>query len=246
MDEAKLRVWQLPRAWGIPNPSPFCMKLEAWLRMANIPHEMRTLAGPPRSPTGKAPYVEHPDGRLLTDTSLIIQTLTRERKVALDSSLDAAERAKLVALQRVFEEHLYWIIVIDRWLPDEQWAKTKRAYFGGMPAPLRWLVPAWLRRSVRRDVHGQGLGRLERAQLLSRAQQDLEALSAMLGDQHYFLGRRTSIDAIALAFLSNIYLVPIDGVLAEAARPLANLRRYTHQLFSEVFPEYPLPAAAGG
>ncbi len=34
-----LRVYQFAPAFGLPNASPFCMKLETWLRMAGLPFE---------------------------------------------------------------------------------------------------------------------------------------------------------------------------------------------------------------
>lgn len=30
-------LYQPPGAWGIPSVSPFCVKLETWLRMAGVP-----------------------------------------------------------------------------------------------------------------------------------------------------------------------------------------------------------------
>jgi glutathione S-transferase len=144
-------------------------------------------------------------------------------------------------MQRLCEEHLYWLIIRDRWIDDAGWEITKHAYFDRLPAPLRLFVPALIRRVVRRDAHGQGLHRLSREALLARAQADLSALSQTLGDSAYFLGQKSSADAIVLAFLANIYLVPYVGILAEAAQPFENLRRYTTRLFQEVFPDYPLP-----
>ena len=32
-----IKLFQFPPAFGLPNASPFCMKLETWLRMAGLP-----------------------------------------------------------------------------------------------------------------------------------------------------------------------------------------------------------------
>jgi len=32
-----IKLYQFPTAWGLPNPSPFCMKLEVYMRLAEIP-----------------------------------------------------------------------------------------------------------------------------------------------------------------------------------------------------------------
>src|SRR5687768_4913060 len=115
MSEAKIVLWQMRPLWGIPNPSPFCMKVETWLRMAGLPYEAREIEGPPRSQSGKLPYIERPDGSLLWDSSVIIDTLTRERNVTLDAELSADQRAIGTLLQRTFEENLYFVAVYDRW-----------------------------------------------------------------------------------------------------------------------------------
>lgn len=37
--QASLRLFQFPRILGVPNLSPFCCKLETWLRIAGIPYD---------------------------------------------------------------------------------------------------------------------------------------------------------------------------------------------------------------
>ena len=34
-----IKLYQFPPALGLPNASPFCMKLETYLRMAGLPFE---------------------------------------------------------------------------------------------------------------------------------------------------------------------------------------------------------------
>ena len=31
-----IKLYQFKPAWGLPNPSPFCMKVETYLRMAGL------------------------------------------------------------------------------------------------------------------------------------------------------------------------------------------------------------------
>ncbi len=45
-----LRLYTLPGAWGMPSISPFCTKLETWLRMTGLAFEARFLSFPVRSP----------------------------------------------------------------------------------------------------------------------------------------------------------------------------------------------------
>ena len=47
MSDQRIVFWQLSPCWGLPNASPFCLKLETWLRMAKIPYEAKSVTGPP-------------------------------------------------------------------------------------------------------------------------------------------------------------------------------------------------------
>ena len=231
-------LWQSAPCWGLPSGSPFCIKLEAWLRMAGLAYEARVIDGLPRSPTRKIPYVELPDGRLLADSGVIIDILSAERDVPLDRRLDARARGLAVAVTRLLEDHLYWAIAWDRWVPPAHWRQTRVAYFGGMPGPLPWVVPPIARRGVLRALHGQGFGRLSEAAILARAARDLDALVALLGEQEHLLGRPAAIDATLYAFLASALRPPFGGPLqaAVAARPslVALCDRFERRWFPEL------------
>jgi len=217
------------------------MKLEAWLRLAKIPYEARTLGGPPRSRTKKAPYVVMPDGRILCDSAIVIDTLRGEFEVTLDGSLDARQRAIATVVTRTVEEHLYWVTIFDRWVDDDGWLLTRSAYFAGLPGPLRVLLPAILRRSVKRSAHGQGLSRLTRDETLARAREDLRALDELYEDGAYFLGEPSSLDATLVAALANLYFSPIRGLGFRAAQEFPRLERYAARVYDELFPDFPRP-----
>ena len=36
---AMIKLYQFKRTFGLPNMSPFCMKVETWLRMAGLEYE---------------------------------------------------------------------------------------------------------------------------------------------------------------------------------------------------------------
>ena len=54
-----ITLHQFARVWDIPNLSPFCSKVETYLRMAGIPYEVAD-AIPPTAPKGKLPYTKRP------------------------------------------------------------------------------------------------------------------------------------------------------------------------------------------
>lgn len=242
MSDRPVVFWQMPPCWGLPNASPFCMKLETWLRMAKIPYEARQLAGPPRSASGKVPYVERPDGSFLADSSVIIETLSREHGVDLDVGLTAGERAISLLLQRLFEEELYFFGVYDRWVPDDAWAQTRTAYFGGAPWPVRAFALPFIRRSVCAAARGQGVARLSPEARAKKVEADVAAIAQMLGDREHFHGRPSTIDAIAYAFLANTAWAPTEGAARDAVRAHDDLMAYLDRMRERWFPEYAPPA----
>ena len=78
-----IRLFQFPRMFSIPNLSPFCCKLETWLRIAGIPYEVVDTLEPRKAPKGKLPFIEDA-GLRMGDTSLIIEHLVRTRGVDPD------------------------------------------------------------------------------------------------------------------------------------------------------------------
>jgi glutathione S-transferase len=223
-------MWQAPPVWGLPNGSPFCMKLEAWLRMSGLPYEAKSITSAPKSKSGKIPFIEREDGTLLADSTTIIETLTREHGIDLDAALTPRQRAESVLLQRTFEEHLYFLVLHERWCDDAGWRRVGKDYFAMLPAPLRTLLPPFIRRQVKRDAHGQGLARLSDAERLQRGRRDLEAISTMLGDQEFFFGRPSTIDAVAQGFLANCLRTPMDGPITREVKKFDNLVAYDKRM----------------
>jgi glutathione S-transferase len=234
-NEQPIVVWQTPSVWGLPNASPFCMKLETWLRMTGIAHVMRTIEGPPKSPSGKVPYVEHPDGSLTCDSSVIIEKLTHERGVTLDDFMNDAQRAQALLIQRLFEDDLYFVILHDRWVDDAGWAITRKGYFERSAWVMRTLFVPILRRQVVAAARGQGISRFSAKERQRRIIDDVRTIASLLSDQAFFLGQPSSVDAIAYAFLANGLSAPIPGVLQDELRSNARLVAYCERMRAAYF-----------
>ena len=89
-------VVQFPDLWG-RNVSPFGLKLEAWLRLADIPYTVEPSTDLGKAPKGKLPYIRD-EGRLIGDTTLIIEHLKSSRGIDPDAGLDERERAEALML----------------------------------------------------------------------------------------------------------------------------------------------------
>lgn len=238
MTSTKVVLWQMLPVWGLPNPSPFCMKVETWLRMAGIAYEPRAIDGPPRSQSGKLPYVERPDGSLLSDSSAIIETLTRERDVALDGHLCARDRALGVLLQRTLEEDLYFLVLHERWVDDRNWPRTARDYFGHLPWALRTLIVPIVRRRIVASAAGQGTARLPGERRIAKAQSDVRAIAELLGDRPYFFDEPSSYDACAYAFLANVLWAPYEGPIKDELRGRPNLVAFCERMKAAYYADW--------
>jgi glutathione S-transferase len=216
------------------SPSPFCAKLETWLRMAGIPYKARGDYRPDKAPKGKAPWVTLEDGRPLSDSALIIAELSRRPGAWLEERLAPEERAKLVLVQRTLEDHLYWCVVSDRWQREEGFAILKPAYFGRFKPPLSWIVPWVARRKALQQLQGQGLGRHDMETLYRKAEEDLDGLEAALGQAPFFGGERpVTVDATAYGLTSNLLWGPFPGRLQEAVRARTALLAHAERVHAQ-------------
>jgi glutathione S-transferase len=123
-------------AFGLPDPSPFVTKTEVLLKMSGLPFEKRAI-GMRKAPKGKLPYIED-DGRVIADSTFIRLHLERKYRVDFDRGLTSAQKGTAWAVEKMLEDHLYWIIVNARWLNDENFVRARQSC---SPASLRQSGP---------------------------------------------------------------------------------------------------------
>ena len=215
--------------WGI-NPSPFCMKVENYLKLSRLPYRTQSTL-PMKAPKGKLPYIIEEDGRAIPDSGQIIAHLEATRGAPLDGGLSPAERARGHLIRRTCEESLFFVALYSRWFDEPGWSVLKPLFFGRMAPPLKWIIPAVVRRGLRRDLLGQGTLRHARDDIYALGCADLDALAVALGDQPFFLGDRpTSVDACVHAFVANILKAPIETPLKAQAANLPGLVGFTERM----------------
>ena len=230
-----IKLHQFAPAFGLPNASPFCMKLETYLRMAGLPYEAVNSGDVLKAPKRKLPYIDD-DGTIVADTSFIVDYLKQRYGDPLDAHLTPLERAEATAFQRLFEENLYWAVVQTRWADDAGWARTREAFFGALPAPLRWFLPALARRGLLAEMRGQGMGRHSVAEIHAIGCRDVTAAADFLGERPFMLGERpSSLDATAHAFLANLLWAPVDSPIRRHARARPTLEAYCQRMKARYF-----------
>lgn len=221
----------------VSDPSPFCVKVEAYLRMMEIPYETRCGAEYLRkAPKRKLPFIED-QGKTVADSSFIIDYLKAAYGDKLDADLDPRNKAIAHAFARLIEENLYWVLVHTRWKLDSNWKIVKKNFFGSLAFPVGELVSSIARREVLSALYKQGLGRHSDDEIVQIGFRDLKSLSDFLDDKPFFLGDRpTSVDASVYASLAEIYRVKaFTSPFLDAAGSFDNLIAYTDRFHRRYF-----------
>lgn len=226
-----ITLYNFGPAFGLPDPSPFCAKIDLYLRAAGL--EFKTVSGYQnlrKAPKGKLPYIE--DGAtIVPDSAFIISYLKAEYGDPLDASLTAEQKAVAHAIGKMLDENFYWCVVHARWVSSDCWPAVRKEFFGAMTWPLRAFVPEIARRGVRKSLYLHGLGRHSDAEILEIARRDLAALSDYLGNKEYFFGKGpTTLDVMAYAFLSGVIIPPLSSRLVDVARSFPNLVQYVERI----------------
>jgi glutathione S-transferase len=222
-------------AFGLPDPSPFVMKAETLLKMAKLPY--RTDAGGfSKAPKGKLPYIED-DGQVIADSTFIRWHLEKKHRIDFDQGLDAAQRATAWAFEKMVEDNLYWAVVHDRWMDDANFRTGPLRFFDRIPAPIRPLVVTTIRRKVRRDLRGQGIGRHSDDERLALGAKSVAAIGDFLGDKPFFFGPEpTGVDATIFAFACATLCPLFTSPTRSAAERHENLRRYVGRMTARFYP----------
>src|SRR5262249_37106004 len=194
-----ITLYNFGPAFGLPDPSPFVMKVETLLKMAKLPYRTDTT-GFAKAPKGKIPYIDD-EGVVVPDSTFIRWHIEKKYRIDFDHGLDAAEKATSWAFEKMAEEQLYWVSVNDRWMNDNNFRIGPVRFFNKIPAPIRPLLTAVVRRQLRKTLHGQGLGRHSPDEIIKLGTRSIDAIADFLGDKPFFMGGEpTGVDATMFAF----------------------------------------------
>ena len=222
-----ITLYQLPPAYGLPvSVSPFCTKLELYLRLTR--REFKTETGDIRkSPNKKVPFVAglEPD-RLIADSGDIITTL-EDRGPRLDEGLSDEARALGDELIALTEKDVYYAVLYSRFVDDEGWKKQKPTIKALVPWAVRPLVVPIIRKSQiklcqKADFDG------ERG--YQRAVPIVERIAEVLGDKPFLLDDmpRVADCSIWANLMHNAYAsipTPVRTAVRENDRLMAYVRR---------------------
>ena len=180
-----ITLFQFYRVWGLPNASPFCMKVETYFRMTKLPYENKFVNNPQKSPKRKLPHIKM-DGKFYPDSEFIISELKSRFGDKLDRGLTTEQQALATLIDATFCERLYWVIVYLRWQYDASWEGIKESMFEKLPAIAKLFVPNMIRKYMLKQLDQQGIGRHNLQEIVQIGVKNLDALAIILGEKKYF------------------------------------------------------------
>ena len=221
-------------AHGLPDLSPFVVKTMMLLKLAGLDY-VEDGGGFARAPKKKLPYIDD-NGTIVADSTLIRFHLEKTRGVDFDAGLTDAQRAMGWTIEKMCEEHLYWIIVHTRWMEDANFERGPARLFDEAPPPVRWFVKRVIRGKVAKACWAQGVGRLTREERDELGRRDVDALSVLLGDGPFLFGAHPcAADAALFGFLAAVLAPNVDSAVNEAALQKSNLVAYRDRIMATYF-----------
>ncbi|MNK90494.1 hypothetical protein D3C87_1105510 [compost metagenome] len=232
-----IELHQYPSIWGLSSLSPFCIKVEDFLKRNQVPYRIVVEKNPARGPKGKMPFIRdltNGGNTVVSDSTFIINYLMETYSLH-SAKVDPALQAQGLAFQRMIEEHLYFILLYSRWMDPVGWKVLKQEFTPLFPAIIGPPFLLFIRRQLRKQAQAQGLGRHTSQEVYEIGLQDLNAISSFLGEKPFLLGDHwTAVDATLYAFLTTILKQPIDSELKAAVLSHPNLVAY-HQRQDQEF-----------
>lgn len=220
---------------GLPSASPYSTKAMILLEMAGLDFTAK-VGNPTRAPKGKLPVLIE-GGRTIPDSHFIRRHLETEHGAEFDCSLGEGERAVATALVAMAEDRLYFSGLAERWMyPENKPALIEMMRGSGVPRLLADPVTSLVTRTVRRALHGQGMGRHGRAEALLIGRECIDAFAAHLGDRPFMMGDEpTGVDASIHPILLGCRAPSFTTELAAYVEAHANLLGYAERM-RERFP----------
>lgn len=214
---------------GEPSDSPFCTKVMCLLQLSGLEWKAKATGDPRKAPKNKLPVLV--DGETaIADSEQIREHLETAYDVDFDAGLSDEQKAVSRMVIRAMDEHLYFAIVHDRWMVDKNWAVLSHAFFGKIPFPMNKIVPGMVRKQVKGQLMGQGMGRHSVDEQFERVKKDIDAVKVLVGKNAFLFGKNPSAaDASAVAMLRGASVAPhrtrLSGYVLDNSGLMAYLDR---------------------
>ncbi|XP_046996883.1 failed axon connections [Schistocerca americana] len=240
-------LYQFSRTPLIPSLSPYCLKVETWLRLAGIKYENVDHKMKFRSKKGQLPFVEL-NGEEIADSTIILKELGQRFGKDLDAGLTNDQKNVSHAMISMIENHLVWVVAWWRTkYPDNviKGYKVNLQHALGSKIPngiLNFFFKFTFARKGAKKVKAQGIGVHKPEEIIEFGQNDLKVLSDMLADKPFFFGDEpTTLDVVAFSSLAQIYFIEKEvqySLRDYMQENCANLVGHVNRMKERCFPDW--------
>lgn len=235
-DAIILHQFSRPKS-GAPSLSPFCLKMETYLRMVDLPY--KNYFDGKLSPQGKMPWIEY-NREHVFGSEFIIDFLEERLGTSLNKSLTPHEVAMSRAITKMVEEHFYWTIAYCQWVDNLEETQKMLSVSGPLSDTLKWILSHLNGGIVKREMYGHGIGRFSKEEVYALMEKDMRTLATLLGNKKYLMGSRmTTVDATVFSHLAPaMWTLPGSRPEQLIKGELINLAMYCERIRRRYWPEW--------
>ncbi|XP_042863715.1 failed axon connections homolog [Penaeus japonicus] len=221
------------RGYTCPSLSPFVIKLETYLRMADIPYQVDYEE--PMGPKGKSPWITL-NGEDMADSQLIMERLGPKFQKDLSSHLTAQEKAVAHSMRVMLDEYFLWCLAMWRYVKERGRPLVNSMHF---PLSLRLMMPMFIKKVVQ-ATYVQGIGRHSNQDVEEMGTKCLHSLSVWLGQKPFLMGDKpTEVDCSAFGMLVQILWCSPNSVYQKMLETdFRNLYDYCHRMKEKFYPDW--------
>jgi len=212
-EEDMVYLFQFTRSPQIPSISPFCLKLESWLKLHGIKYQNVDHKCKFRSKKGLLPFIEL-NGEEIADSNMIIETLSKKFEKEMPAELSQDQKNVQHAMIAMVENHLHWTTVYWRSKDVDNILKGYKLNLQtaiGSKAPasiLNFYFKHTFCRKGLKKVRANGMGVHTSEEIENFGKKDLQTLSEMLGEKEFFFGDEPAmLDMVVFSHVAQLVMV---------------------------------------
>ena len=239
----KVILHQYTRCRLIPNASPYPIKFETYLRMAEIPYENDFTL--PMSSKGKSPWMTF-KGQDMADSQLCMEHLAKTLDKNLSAHLTPEERSMARGIRAILEDHLYFVIAMLRWnFGSVEHLRRKVfpdfAVSVGLPRFMEGLLLKKVKSNIVGQCKAQGIGRHTKEEIENMGRDDLRSISEYLGSKQYLFGDKpVETDCVLFGFMAQlVFAEPKEHALSKIVdEECTNLKEHCLRVKEKYWPDW--------
>ena len=233
-----ITLYKFGSNFNLPEPSPFVMKAEILLKMAQLPYEVDTSGDLRKAPKGKFPFIDD-GGKIIGDSSLIRCYLSEKYQIDFDAEAKQENLPSAFFAEKYCEDNLYFLILSERWLNQENFIKGPKQFFQDIPWFMRSIITKKVCKNIEQTLWLQGLGRHSLAEKIRLVEIGSSMLAKLLGEQDFFGGTSNcGSDAFIASLLCNVLNDFFDCPYRQCFLRYDNLVEYTKRMMQLYYPAY--------